>query len=98
MSPNGKNISRAEQQKAAANNSATSASSTAKMVPAVPAAGGEAAPATTKLRGYLQVKHNPTTRRSRLPRKVRAKKWPLYVLLIKKGTVYVIVNGFHVTS
>ena len=24
----------------------------------------------TKLRGYLQVKHNPTTRRSRLPRKV----------------------------
>ena len=26
---------------------------------------------TTKLRGYLQVKHNPATRRSRLPRKVR---------------------------
>ena len=25
---------------------------------------------TTKLRGYLQVKHNPSNRRSRLPRKV----------------------------
>ena len=30
-----------------------------------------AATNTTKLRGYLQVKHNPATRRSRLPRKVR---------------------------
>lgn len=26
---------------------------------------------TTKLRGYLQVKHNPSNRRSRLPRKVK---------------------------
>ena len=35
---------------------------------------------TTKLRGYLQVKHNPATRRSRLPRKVRIFPRVIYVL------------------
>eukprot|EP00093_Oithona_nana_P008737 08737.XXX_90840_84600_1 [CDS] Oithona nana genome sequencing. len=30
---------------------------------------------TTKLRGYLQVKHNPATRRSRLPRKAWRRQW-----------------------
>ena len=50
----------------------------------------------TKLRGYLQVKQNPTTRRSRLPRKVH-NTIILHTGFIKEAKSFTIC-GFHIRA